>query len=323
MKKPALPIDEAARLESLRTLQILDTYPEDRFDRVTRLAKRIFDVDICLISLVDSHRQWFKSRQGLDACETRREISFCGHAILDDHVLLVENALEDERFHDNPLVVGEPHIRFYAGRPIKGPEGHHIGTLCLIDRAPRTLSANEQEILDDLARMVEEEFLLLSQSSIDELTELVNRRGFHAVASHVLPLCERLGTVAELVYFDLDRFRHINDRHGYTAGDAVLVEFSRLLTRCFRSADVIARLGGDAFAVLLTATTNQSSLALDRLAQMRASLSPEMQERVSWSVGVSKFDSVRHPSVDALIADAGAAMHDNRSALERCGDSAG
>ncbi|MEO1594784.1 MAG: sensor domain-containing diguanylate cyclase [Pseudomonadota bacterium] len=323
MKKPATPIDEAARISSLRTLPILDTYPEDRFDRVTRLAKRIFDVDICLISLVDSHRQWFKSRQGLDACETRREISFCGHAILDDAVFFVENAAEDERFHDNPLVTGEPDIRFYAGRPIKSPEGHRIGTLCLIDRKPRTLTDTEFKMLDDLARMVEEEFVLLAQSSVDELTQLINRRGLYAVTSHVLPLCERLGTIAELIYFDLNDFKRINDSHGHRAGDAALIEFSRLLTRCFRSADVIARIGGDEFVVLMTATTNQAGAALQRLAQMRDELAPEMRERIHWSAGIAAFDAERHTSVDALISDADAAMYSHKIASKPLGDAAG
>ncbi|MEL6950010.1 MAG: sensor domain-containing diguanylate cyclase [Pseudomonadota bacterium] len=308
MKKPAIPIDEAARISCLRALQILDTYPEDRFDRVTKLAKQIFNVDICLISLVDSHRQWFKSRQGLDATETRRDISFCGHAILDDAVFYVEDAAEDERFHDNPLVTEDPDIRFYAGRPIKAPEGQRIGTLCLIDRAPRTLSEKEFEILDDLARMVEEEFVTLAQSSVDELTQLINRRGFFAVASHVLPLCERLGTVAELLYFDLDDFARINDQHGHQVGDGVLAEFSRLLTRCFRSADVIARIGGDEFVVLVTNTTNQAAPALKRLAALRDELPAEVQAHINWSVGVASFDAERHATVDALIDDAAAAV---------------
>ncbi|MEO0347138.1 MAG: sensor domain-containing diguanylate cyclase [Pseudomonadota bacterium] len=309
MKKPATPIDEAARISSLRALQILDTYPEDRFDRVTNLAKQIFDVDICLISLVDSHRQWFKSRQGLDASETRRDVSFCGHAILDDAVFVVENAREDERFHDNPLVTGEPDVRFYAGRPIKAPEGQRIGTLCLIDSEPRTLNEKELEILGELARMVEEEFVTLAQSSVDELTQLINRRGFFAVASHVLPLCERLGTVAELLYFDLNDFTRINDRYGHQVGDGVLAEFSRLLTRCFRSADVVARIGGDEFVVLVTNTTNRAAPALKRLVELRGELPAEMQAHIDWGVGVAAFDAERHRTVDALIDDAATAMN--------------
>lgn len=106
MLEPPVPLDETTRLMSLHSLRILDTEPEERFDRITRMAQRLFKVEICLVSLVDSERQWFKSKQGLDACETPRSISFCGHAILHDDLFLITNATEDERFADNPLVTG-------------------------------------------------------------------------------------------------------------------------------------------------------------------------------------------------------------------------
>src|ERR1700752_1549332 len=115
MLTPALPADENTRLDTLRALNILDTSPEERFDRLTRLAKRLFGVPIALVNLVDADRQWFKSCVGLSATETPRDISFCGHAILGDDILLVPDAGVDERFHDNPLVTGDPNIRFYAG----------------------------------------------------------------------------------------------------------------------------------------------------------------------------------------------------------------
>lgn len=123
MQKPAKPLDEATRLDTLRALNILDTLPEERFDRLTRLAKRLFGVPIALVSLVDEDRQWFKSCQGLHASETSRDISFCGHAILGDDIFLIPNAAADERFHDNPLVTDEPHIRFYAGCPLTVSKG--------------------------------------------------------------------------------------------------------------------------------------------------------------------------------------------------------
>ena len=123
MKTPELPADERTRLEILRSLKILDTLPEERFDRLTRLARKLFDVPIALVSLVDVNRQWFKSSAGLDATETPREISFCGHAILGDDILVVSDTQLDERFHDNPLVTGGPAIRFYAGCPLTGANG--------------------------------------------------------------------------------------------------------------------------------------------------------------------------------------------------------
>jgi len=157
MIKPEIPKNEDKRLHSLCSLNLLDTIAEERFDRFTRIAKRHFGVSIALVSLVDAERQWFKSRQGLDASETPRDISFCGHAILQNGIFNIPNALEDPRFADNPLVTGPPNIRFYAGAPLHAPNGHFIGTLCIIDDKPHDFSAEELTVLRDLANGVEEE----------------------------------------------------------------------------------------------------------------------------------------------------------------------
>ena len=155
--RPPLPEDEDNRLASLRQLSILDTKPEDRFDRITRLAAKMFGVPIALVSLVDQNRQWFKSCYGLDATETSREVSFCAHALLDKKVMLVPDALADPRFADNPLVTGEPRIRFYAGYPLTLPNSTRVGTLCLIDVRPREFTERQVDILKDLGSMVERE----------------------------------------------------------------------------------------------------------------------------------------------------------------------
>jgi hypothetical protein len=157
MQKPENPINESERLAGLRQLEILDTEPEERFDRVTKLARSVFNVPIALVSLVDQDRQWFKSSCGLDASETPRDISFCGHAILGKDIFLIANALEDSRFKDNPLVIGKPYIRFYAGIPLCLPNGLAVGTLCIIDTEPRTFSEQEIGHLKDLALVVEQE----------------------------------------------------------------------------------------------------------------------------------------------------------------------
>lgn len=161
MKAPAIPADEDRRLATLHALGLLDTLPEDRFDAITRVAARLFNVPIALISLVDAHRQWFKSRVGLDASETPREISFCGHAINQHGIFLVPDASADTRFADNPLVTGEPKIRFYAGRPFAAPGGEKLGTLCLIDRRPHALNAAEHALLNELGNWLEAEIALL------------------------------------------------------------------------------------------------------------------------------------------------------------------
>ena len=158
MKIPERPPEEGQRLSALETLQLLDTPPEERFDRVTRLAAQLFDVPIALVSLVDKDRQWFKSCYGLGVKETARDISFCGHAILGADIFVVENALEDNRFTDNPLVTGHPNIRFYAGAPLEDRVGNRLGTLCLIDTRPRAFSTENRQNLRDLADLVEREF---------------------------------------------------------------------------------------------------------------------------------------------------------------------
>jgi PAS domain S-box-containing protein len=155
VQAPAQPINEAERLQALQELGLLDTAPEERFDRITRLAQRLFDVPIALVSLIDKDRQWFKSRQGLDATETPREVSFCGHAILDKDIFQVPDAHADPRFADNPLVTGAPKVRFYAGAPLSIDPQLRIGTLCLIDHEKRELNASEMATLRDLAALVE------------------------------------------------------------------------------------------------------------------------------------------------------------------------
>ena len=156
MTPAPIPDNEDARLNALRGLLLLDTPPEERYDRLARFAAEQLDVPIALLSLVDGQRQWFKSRVGVDVSETPRDISFCGHAVMKNELFIVEDASSDPRFADNPLVVGAPHIRFYAGAPLSSPSGHHIGTLCVIDTVPRTLGAVELAILDALRTLVNE-----------------------------------------------------------------------------------------------------------------------------------------------------------------------
>lgn len=165
MQVAAIPDNESTRLAALYELLILDTPPEERFDRIAAFAAAEFEVPIAVITLVDAQRQWFKAKVGTEVCETGRDVSFCSHAILQDHIMVVPDAHDDVRFADNPLVTGAPHIRFYAGAPLTLPSGLRLGTLCLIDRRPRTLDALDLGILGtlrdlavmELARMEEQD----------------------------------------------------------------------------------------------------------------------------------------------------------------------
>lgn len=152
MIEAPLPRSEAERIKALLDYELLDTPPEPQFDDLTALASNICETPIALISLVDSNRQWFKSAVGLAAKETSRKIAFCSHAILQQRLFEIEDARQDERFADNPLVTGDPQIRFYAGAPLETATGHRLGTLCVIDRSPRALSSQQQEALRALAR---------------------------------------------------------------------------------------------------------------------------------------------------------------------------
>ncbi|MNS09163.1 Autoinducer 2 sensor kinase/phosphatase LuxQ [compost metagenome] len=191
MMIPPKPANEADRLASLYSLRLLDTPHEERFDRVTRLARYLFDVPITLVSLVDVNRQWFKSCQGLDVSETERDISFCGHAILEPGPLVIVDATADPRFADNPLVVGEPHIRFYAGHPLKSPDGHAVGTLCLIDMKPRAFGPEAIGALADLAAIVEQEM-----GAVEVAEALRERERIEAALRQQTVLTELLQAIA-------------------------------------------------------------------------------------------------------------------------------
>lgn len=317
MKSPSLPQDEQARLETLRSLNILDTLPEERFDRVTRLAKRLYGVSVSLISLVDENRQWFKSKAGVTTSETPRDISFCGHAILGDDVFIIPDARGDARFADNPLVAGYPHIRFYAGIPLRAPNGHKLGTLCIIDQIPRNLAPEDLDTLRDLASVLESELAAIQLATLDELTRLSNRRGFLMLARYSLDLCSRLGIPASLTFLDMDRLKLINDTFGHADGDWALTTFAELVRSTYRESDVLARLGGDEFAVLLTNTSKETAeQALARLRRSTEGVNKEANRGfdIRFSHGIVEFDRDKHRTVEALLRDGDSRMYEVKNA---------
>ena len=173
MQTAPIPENESERIASLKKLQILDTPPEERFDLLTKLATKVFNVPISTITLVDANREWFKSVCGLDEKEGDRAISFCGHALVENKMLVVTDTTKDERFLDNPMVIGDPYIRFYAGVPIMSADGHRIGVFCIKDTKPRELSKDDIEILEGLAKWAELEINLrnLNLSMQDKFVE--------------------------------------------------------------------------------------------------------------------------------------------------------
>jgi two-component system NtrC family sensor kinase len=168
--KPPMPVNEPDRLQALLNYHILDTEAEQNFDDLTKLASHVCGTPIALVSLIDADRQWFKSRVGLDARQTPREFAFCAHTIMDEQPLVVADPRSDERFKNNPLVLGDPKIRFCAGAPLQTPHGHNIGTLCVIDQVARQLTPEQIEALKALARQV------VSQLELRETLHLLERK---------------------------------------------------------------------------------------------------------------------------------------------------
>ncbi len=316
MKKPEIPKDEAARISALKSLNILDTVTEENFDRITRMASKVFSVPVALVSLIDTDRQWFKSAVGLEARETPRDISFCGHAILGDDIFVVPDTLEDKRFVDNPLVTNDPGIRFYAGCPLRSVNHSKIGTLCLIDRQPRQFSDEDRLMLKDLATMVEREIVLIELATSDELTGVYNRRGFMALGEKSLKLCQRSHLPASLVYLDLDDFKKINDSYGHAEGDRVLSLFAENIKDISRDSDVVARIGGDEFAILFADSLgdgSESIISRIKNGLKKIILREKLNYEIGFTYGIISYDPDKHSSLAELLEQGDALMYQHKS----------
>lgn len=304
MKTPAPPKNDPERPAKFRSLNVLDSRPEERFDRLTRIARRLFEVPIALISLIDDKGLWFKSLQGLDTKEIPGDISFWGHAIRKDDLLIVPDTLLDARFKDKPLVVDEPRVRFYAGCPLYDPNGARLGSLCLLDRKPRDMGPEDRALMRDLTTIVENELTALQLATRDELTRLANRRGLLPLAQNALNLCKRRSLPALMLYFDLDRFKQINDRFGHAEGERALAAFGKLLRDTFRKSDVIGRLGGEEFVALLSGARKSSRLGMVERFEQAVRTHNEEQRRgydIQFSVDLCEFNPERHHSVLDLL----------------------
>lgn len=313
MIEPEAHPDESARLASLYATGLLDdTGDTARFDRITRLAQRLFDVPIALVTLVDAEHQHFKSVQGLDADGTPRSVSFCGHAVAADERLVVEDASIDARFADNPLVVGDPNIRFYAGEPIHSSDGFPLGTVCIIDDQPRKISDEELADLADLAALVEGEILTSALAMIDELTGLLNRRGLLMVANRVFSHAQRAGEAMAVVMADLDGLKVINDELGHAEGDDALRAAAEVLRESFRASDTVARLGGDEFAVAMVDT--DLAAVGDALARVQSIMTNSESIHFGMSVGSAVWPSDEAGSLEDLLELADQRMYVDKEA---------
>lgn len=308
---PAMPVNEKERLHSLYMMDLLDKKDDERFDRLTRMAKTTFDVPIAVISLLDRDRQWLLSRGGIDTHETPRNLSFCAHAILEEGVFIVKDTQMDTRFADNPFVTGEPWVRFYAGCPVRLPDGAIAGTICIIDTYPRPFSSAEINTLLDFAAIVEDEFLILSMAMTDALTGMPNSRGFYRSGEKRFTLSKEHNTPFSLLYFSIDNLKSINEVLGSKEGDAVVKTFASTLTKCLQEQDIAARMGGGEFAVLLSnsAEHDVDAFLLDLQTRMDAlEMSGGKNYHINYSHGVIEQDE-KYTTLRDMLEESGKVMY--------------
>ena len=331
-RPPPYPLDEQHRLEALRRYRIVDTDPEPQFDRIVDMAKRRFGVPIALVAFMDADRNFFKARCNLPMLDAPRDISFCGYTILDDGVLVVGDATTDERFAENPFVVGDFHLRFYAGAPLIASSGHRIGTVCLLDTKPNhSFSEEDARDLQNLASIVSDhlEMRLIVGDVHDEikarraaeaeaqqlayqdvLTGLPNRAQLQKVIKEGLPFALQ-GTLAALAA-DLDDFKGINQTLGHRAGDQLLQKTADMIKATLGDRAFVARISSDEFVALLDGESRQAVQAVTEEIVTKTSAPIVLAGRAvstSVSIGVA-FADTDAQDIKTLLKNADLALRE-------------
>ncbi len=313
--------DEAGRLAALQRYEILDTGKEEAFERITGLVKAVLNVPMCSVSLIDSNRQWFKSCIGMPTQETKRDIAFCNHTIQHRTPLYVRDALLDPLFENNPLVTGPPYIRSYLGVPLSTPDGYNVGSLCAIDRVTREYSAEQVGILQSFAAVVIDELELRRIAQTDHLTGASTRRGFYRDMEKAIAQYKRNATPASLLLLDIDHFKHVNDTYGHSSGDLVLQTVADRLRKQLRPTDVLGRLGGEEFGILLLGTGLETAAKIAErsrglLETVVVAHDPPLQVTASFGVATA---GPRCLSPEQLLASADEALYEaKRGGRNRC-----
>ncbi len=308
--------DEEARLETLHRYEVLDTKPEEAFERITRIARTLLEIPMVMVSLVDRHRQWFKSRQGLDISETPREISFCTHAIKSAQTFIVKDTHADPRFARSSLVIEEPYVRFYIGVPLRTRDGHNIGTLCAMDTKVRELRHEQIRMFEDLARLVVDELELRLLAATDSLTGAMTRRSFYERAQLDVERARRYFKSLSCAVIDIDNFKLVNDTHGHASGDRLVQHLVSICKSGLRASDYLGRIGGDEFAMMLPDTSLVDAFDVaDRLRKGLAAAALAVSGTplpVTVSIGIAEYIQPE-ASLDELLHDADAALYNAKS----------
>ncbi|TWF56872.1 diguanylate cyclase with GAF sensor [Neorhizobium alkalisoli] len=303
---------ESARLLALERLDMLDAPKDEAFERVIRLIKAIFEVEIGIVSLIDAHRQWYQACVGFDIDEVPRDATFCRIVVEQEEVMIVEDATQDARFSDHPAVTGEAHVRFYAGMPLKTKDGFTIGTICAIDRQPRGFTGRELGILKEIADAVMDRIELLQFAATDGLTGAMTRRAFrNEAAQHVTDALRVNGDIS-VITLDVDHFKRINDTFGHPAGDQVLKTIAAISRRVLGPDALFGRLGGEEFAVALPGMDQADAVVVaEKLRAAFAEKAVAIENafiKVTASFGVASLTNVRE-DIETLLAQADAAMY--------------
>lgn len=303
MLKPAPHPQERRRQKALQSLNILDTPIEERFERITRAARQMLKMPIAALSLVDEARQWFKSVQGLDVCETSRDDSFCGHAVLGETTFVVPDATKDERFADNPMVRDEPWIRFYAGQPVKSPQGYPVGTLCVVDRKPRRFTAKDESVLHGLAQAAEAELRARApgevqrrfaadlkherRKAVDTMTRLWGRDAILEILEREFVYARRKGRGIGTFIVDVDGRDAIGEAHGFEVKDAIVRGTARRVLRMVRPQDAVGRFGGTEFLGVVSTSDRAELAAIAQRIRARIARTPMRAPKGKLDVTVS------------------------------------
>lgn len=268
MPPAPLPADEERRLASVHRLQILDTPAEERFDRLSRIARRLFKVPYSMITLIDEKRQWFKSATGPDFREIPRQNAICGYTLLQDSTLVIPDCSADPRVMDYPMVRALAGMRFYAGVPLHSNDGYAVGTLCVLDQQLRTMEPEDIAALEDLAACAESEMQLLHisrseiemrgemdqlrrKASVDALTKTWNRGAIMEILAKEQERARKSNEPLGVALMDIDHFKKVNDTYGHDVGDQVLQEFTARIRSGLRGGEAFGRFGGEEFLIVV------------------------------------------------------------------------